>query len=63
MSAKADEMDAEADAILRVLELAKGNRASRSAAEFHEKKARSGAQRLRDGARAMRLKSVGGPTR
>lgn len=54
MTSKPDEMEAEADAILRVLELALGNRASRSAAEFHEKRVESGAARLRDGARVLR---------
>lgn len=60
MSTNPDEMDAEAIAILRVLELAKGNRASRSAAEFHEKRVESGARRLRDAARTMRLNPSGG---
>lgn len=57
---KPDDMDAEADAIERVLELALGNRASKSAAEFHEKRVESGARRLRDAARAMRMKASGG---
>jgi hypothetical protein len=56
MTSKPDEMEAEADAILRVLELALGNRASRSAASFHEPKVRTGANRLRDAARAMRAR-------
>ena len=54
MTTKPDEMDAEADAILRVLELAEGNRASKSAAQMHAPKVRAGASRLRDGARALR---------
>lgn len=54
MTSKPDEMEAEADAILRVLELAEGNRASKSAAQMYAPKVRNGAARLRDGARVLR---------
>jgi hypothetical protein len=54
MTSKPDEMEAEADAILRVLELAEGNRASKSAAQMYAPKVKSGAARLRDGARVLR---------
>lgn len=54
MTSKPDEMEAEADAILRVLELAEGNRASKSAAQMHAAKVKSGAARLKDGARVLR---------
>lgn len=54
MSSKPDDMNAEAVAIRRVLDLALGNRASKSAAEYLEKRVLSGAARLDDGARILR---------
>lgn len=54
MTTKPDEMEAESAAILRVLELAEGNRASKSAAQMYAPKVRAGASRLRDGARVLR---------
>lgn len=60
MTIKHEEMEAEADAILRVLELALGNRGSKSAAQFHEKRVESGVRRLRDAARTMKAKAAGG---
>lgn len=54
MSSKPDDMEAEAGAVRRVLELALGNRTSRSVAEYLEKRVRSAASRLEDGARIIR---------
>lgn len=54
MSSKPDDMVAEADAIRRVLDLALGNRASKSVAQYLEKRVLSGAARLDDGARTLR---------
>ena len=56
MTTKPDEMEAEADAILRVLGLAKGQRATQSSAEYDEGRIKSAANRLRDGARALRAR-------
>ena len=51
---KPDEMEAEAAAILRVLDLALNQRATKSSAQYDEAKVRRGANRLFDGARVMR---------
>lgn len=59
MITKVSDMIAEADAIRRVLELAKGNRTLKATAEFHEKRVLSGAARLEDGARMLREKEGG----
>lgn len=61
MTSKPDEMEAEADAILRVLELAKGQRATRSSAEYDEGRIKSAANRLRDGARILRAREEAKP--
>lgn len=61
MATKPDEMDAEAEAILRVLELAKGHRATRSSAEYDEGRIKSAANRLRDGARILRAREEAKP--
>lgn len=58
MTTKPDDMEAEAEAILRVLDLALENRASKSAAEFHAAKVRGGAGRLKTAARLMRIRDA-----
>lgn len=54
---KPDEMEAEAEAILRVLVLAKSQRATRSSAEYDEARIKSAAARLKDGARLLRTRN------
>lgn len=56
MSEQADEMDLEAESILRVLEAAKGNRGCRPVAEFHEARVKRGVDRIRAEVRALRQK-------
>lgn len=58
MTAKPDEMDAEAEAILRVLRLAKSHRATRSSAEYDEDRVNSAVCRLKDGARILRARET-----
>jgi hypothetical protein len=57
MTYKPDEMEAEAEAILRVLGLAKSQRATRASAEYDEARVKSAAARLKDGARVLRARS------
>lgn len=56
---KPDEMDAEAEAILRIIDIALGQRSIKSVVEFSAPKARAGVIRLQDAAAKLRQQQKG----